>query len=308
LSERDTATSILCNALVAPRQRIVYVPTPKIACTSIKWALAERESSPRRRARLDTSGEQSRELTIHERSVHGLASLHALPPDERESILRDSAWVRFCVVRDPYERLISGWVDQWLLGRRHGVAHPEITVADGLSDAPFDVGSEFRKTVRALKSETELLADRHFRPQRDTLDPEHFPYTHVVNVTNLDEFNREVAASDPARARLKFRRRNAGIRFSADALYDRATGEIVDEVFAEDFATFGLAHRTFAESPPPVLLSLNERAMIRMIRLRNERIADVSAVARGERREPSRLLHLTHRARLRLTRRSASDR
>jgi hypothetical protein len=306
VSEREPAGGINRNALIAPTLRIVYVPTPKIACTSIKWALAEKEGSPRPRSRSDISGEQTRELTIHNQAVNGLTTLETLSRSDREALLRDPTWIRFCVVRDPYERLISGWVDRVLLGRLGDVVEPALLRSDEGSEAvALDIGTMFRDTVRRLSrsEDTGLLADRHFRPQRQLLEPDTFPYTHIVNLAELDDFSRVIAESDPARAGLAFERRNAGIRFGPDQLYDRGTAEIVDDLFVDDFEAFGFSRRCFLDTAAPVPLSRNELSMIQMIRSRNERVDDLSAVARGQRRPRSRFQDRVRRVRRRLDRR-----
>jgi len=255
---------------VVPAARIVFVPTPKSACTTILWALAGPDDAPATRARRSVSRQQTRDLTIHDPLVHGLRSLRSLPAPERAAILADPEWVRFCVVRDPYQRLISGWVDRVLLGRS----------ADRLGPVGDDAGAMFREFVADLLDvHADLLDDVHFAPQARVLAPDTFPYTDVVESAGLADFFRTLQASDPARAGLQLARRNDGIGFDAGRMYDAATAAVVEQIFVDDFTTFGFPHREFPPSTTPVPLTANEVVLIDTIRRRDERIADLSALA-----------------------------
>ncbi|MBU3702572.1 MAG: hypothetical protein FGM58_11065, partial [Acidimicrobiia bacterium] len=92
------------QSLVAPTMKVVFVPTLKAGCTSVMWALAEAEGTL---ATDDVSelGDQSRDQSIHNPRIHGLAPLGSLEGEARRSILSSGEWTRFCVTRDPYARL-----------------------------------------------------------------------------------------------------------------------------------------------------------------------------------------------------------
>ncbi|MEY4600335.1 MAG: Sulfotransferase family, partial [Actinomycetota bacterium] len=98
------------STLVAPRLKVLYTPTTKVACTTIKWMLAEAEGS----LNLDViprllAANLHRSQTIHNRHVSGLQKLNELPEHQIEEILSSSDWVRLAALRDPIARSYSSW-------------------------------------------------------------------------------------------------------------------------------------------------------------------------------------------------------
>jgi len=98
------------STLVAPRLKVMYTPTTKVACTTIKWMLAEAEGS----LNLDViprllAANMHRSQTIHNRHVSGLQKLNELPEHQIEEILSSSDWIRIAALRDPIARSYSAW-------------------------------------------------------------------------------------------------------------------------------------------------------------------------------------------------------
>jgi len=110
----------------------------------MKWAMAVAEGRVSAASAVAVGGE-TRDQMIHDPRVHGLATFASLRPNERQIVLDDPSWVRLCVTRDPYSRLLSGWTNRVLLSgvdRRMGndVFIPESTDQNVLSD----LGERFR--------------------------------------------------------------------------------------------------------------------------------------------------------------------
>jgi len=93
----------------------LFTETPKGACTAMKWVLAVVERSTVSARVLGR--ETSMPMRIHHRENHGIKSLTHFDIDEFERLRSDSRVTRFCVVPNPYARLlVSSW-DHFPLSR-----------------------------------------------------------------------------------------------------------------------------------------------------------------------------------------------
>ena len=246
----------------APRNRIVYVPTPKVACTSIKNALVQAEDAWLR-TESPTSLRQSGS-SLHRRETHSLGSVADLAPERLEEILHDPDWIRFCVTRRPYERLASAWVEKILLTDPALPAEFQTLTVANRTPA---VGSHFREFVRGLGNGTnKALDDPHFSPQSTLLDVEGFAYTHVLDLSELGGFAEWIRTTDESRQGFDLGpARNQSIKVPLRAMYDRQTAEIVDDLYRTDFGILDYEHETFGDEPDAFELTSNEFLMVERI-------------------------------------------
>ena len=95
-------------SFVSNKHRIVYVETPKNACTPLKWILARIHDRdvPLVHYPLETS----LEMCIHYRDHHPLPALTDFSESEVRKILKHYRLV--CVVRNPFTRLVSAWANK----------------------------------------------------------------------------------------------------------------------------------------------------------------------------------------------------
>lgn len=271
------------QSLVAPRSRLVYVPTPKVACTSLKSAVVDLEG-----ARKDVFGagpEQTEQQSIHDPSVYSLRSLAQLSAAERDEALTDERWVRFCLTRDPYDRVLSAWANKVLLGGLGGPLDEQLAEV-GLpgvgSTESVDLGVMFRAFVHRLSSNDPRFGDDHLAPQVTLLDVDRFPYTHIVDLSDLDHLLAELRSSHPSRAGFVLGpRANEGLRLRSEDLYDADTAAVIESLYAADFRRFGYACRSFPKVARPMMASPNELMLVSMVRERNDRIAALSGIARS---------------------------
>ena len=96
--------------LVAPKLKIMYCPTTKVACSSIKMLLAKASGSYDQ-SRLDRliSPHMARSQTIHELGVSGLTKLIDMNANQIDEILNSPEWLRVYATRDPLARAYSAW-------------------------------------------------------------------------------------------------------------------------------------------------------------------------------------------------------
>jgi hypothetical protein len=279
------------QALISRELKLLYVPTPKVGCTSMKWAMAVAEGTVSAESAIAAGGE-TRDQLIHDPAVHGLAAFASLRPNERQIVLEDPSWVRLCVTRDPYSRLLSGWTNRVLLSgvdRRIGniVFIPESTDQHILSD----LGERFRDFVRKLLGpKNPDVRDPHFRPQFQLLRPDVFPYTDVVDVKELDEFVARFVASSSERRQFNLLSMNRSMRIDPQGVFDAETGKLVDSFFAADFEQFSYQRLQFAEVAEPLRLSTREMDLISIVKAQSNRVDEMRQLMERDPRLRSRVL------------------
>ena len=111
-----------------------------------------------------------------------------------------------------------------------------------------------------------MLDDPHFTPQSELLDIENFAYTHVVDLTGLEEFAGWIRTSSDSRRGFELGKpMNRSMKVPLRVMYDRTTGETVDALYASDFKCLGYAHETFDDEAQAFELNSNELVMAELI-------------------------------------------
>ena len=111
------------HTLVSPSLKIMYVPSTKVACSSIKMMLAEANGSYNiDNARWLHSPNISLSQTIHEIEVSGLDLFRYMPEAEQNVMWESPEWWRVGALRSPYARLYSTFENRILILRQTGIA------------------------------------------------------------------------------------------------------------------------------------------------------------------------------------------
>ncbi len=263
---------------------MIYVPTLKAGCTSVMWALATTEGTLAPRGTYSELADQSRDQAIHNPRIHGLPSLSSFSAAEREVMLSDSEWTRFCITRDPYARLLSGWLNRAFLYSTGAELSfvPEDPVLEPFvpdSDSAEDVGVRFRSFVRRLAgAERASYVDPHFATQVSLTRPDVFPYTDVVRLSDLGEFAARVAAGDPRSSGFDPNSRNVSLRVRPEEVFDTKTAALVDEYYAEDFERFGYSNKSFPDVAESLSFSTREMALVRLLLERSDRLIELASL------------------------------
>jgi len=275
------------SSLVCKRSRVLYVPTPKAACTSLKWLFATFEDAvvpPEQTA----CNLETRAMAIHFPGVNRVDRLIDLDTATRNEVLTGAEWVRLGVTREPCERILSGWINRQVLVPYGGplgalLDVPEDAIA-GRGAAPIDLRAGFRKFVLDLDKPGSLrYTDPHFVPQAEVLEIDRIAYTDLVDVKDLESFVARLRSSSARRQGLgSLPRVNLSPSFPVAAMYDRETVEVVQRLHAADYERFGYRVPEPDEAQPPVLLNPNELLMIRELRERAQRIEDLAALAQPQ--------------------------
>jgi hypothetical protein len=227
------------HTVVLPRQRVLFLPMPKAACTSILWTLAGVAGLGPEDFENSTLPEPSAALTVHD--------MNAWAPENRlaehpAAILEEDGWLRFTVVRDPWRRLWSAWVSKLLLREpRFAAEYGDAPWFPRLPADPDAVVEDFRRFVHAVGAGD--AQDVHWSVQHDLSSQ--LPLTHVGRTEQLREtlslLHRHIGAPLPAAGD----RRNAGALPMPSHAYDGPTAAIVRRHYAADLAAFA-----YDDAPP----------------------------------------------------------
>jgi hypothetical protein len=93
----DTCYTWGYSARVSSRHHYLTVATPKVACTTLKRVLQHWEGEPE-------PGDWGK---VHEAGIE--MRLARFDTETVMRILTDGVWLRFCFVRNPYDRMFSAW-------------------------------------------------------------------------------------------------------------------------------------------------------------------------------------------------------
>jgi hypothetical protein len=173
------------RTVVLPELRILFLPIPKAAWTSILWLLARIARIPPETFAHSTLPGVSPALTVHDMGLWG--SGHRLADyegEERDRVLTEPGWLRFSVVRHPAPRIWSAWQSKLLLREpRFAPVFGEEPWFPRIPSDPAEVVEDFRRFVAAV--ERGEAVDVHWAVQQDLLSQ--LPLGHVGRLEELDD-------------------------------------------------------------------------------------------------------------------------
>jgi hypothetical protein len=180
------------TALVLEKYPIAYVFTPKVGSTSIKHALYQLEHGrPWEKGTL----RNGRPIYVH--SWRGI--------DPRRPIERLEGYFRFCVVRDPIERLLSAYSNR-VWRRSLPSLDSEAAVAKGLTQRP-DL-SFFIANLEAYRQHSRAIR-RHTIPQIGCIGTDLSVYDRVFRLDELHLLPDVIERATGARIELEHHQRSS---------------------------------------------------------------------------------------------------
>lgn len=266
-------------ALVAPTLQVLYVPTPKAACTTIKLMLATAEGTHRpdladRMAVMHVSRAQ----TIHHPRVHGLQTLAEVPTRERRAILASPDWLRIASLRDPIARAYSAWENRIFL-RAHRRSTTLIDIAhDVHTDGKVDIAASFAHFARMIGERADpFMADHHFQPQVNLVRPDLIEYSRLVRVDVPNGIDALAALLRERSGRpIEAKRLNEGLGVKVDRVCDADTANRLMATYAADYDAFGFSTREWSTSVAPLVLGDLETRLLNQYRNAFERAVSVA--------------------------------
>ncbi|TLP74720.1 glycosyltransferase [Pseudomonas nitroreducens] len=270
---------LLHNSYFSSKNNLLYISTPKVACTSLKWWIARLEGYSAAIRQLGGSQESSPELIIHD-TFHKVAPEVTRFDQARLSGLFDAPDVlRFAVVRNPYKRIFSAWQSKLLLQEpfqstpylKHDFFHMRVSTPESIAYA-------FEAFLEHLASEeAPAFWDLHWTPQVDLLSPDAVPYTLIAQLENTSKLEELLQQSLGSNFINPFTSSNANeslIPFSSEYFTPRST-QLISELYRDDFERFG-----YETALPPSKAQQGSEAFrvalkgIDMLKSRHTRIAD----------------------------------
>ena len=149
--------------MVAERHQLFYIPVAKCACTSLKSMMVRLAGI--------TQPDIAVELGVHlvtDRFNTGV-QLKDQPMDRARAILASDQFFKFSVIRDPFERLVSAYLEKFVYKRHseRNLLHtrPVITAVQGRADIDLQRGISFDELLEYILGQDPFELDAHWRPQ-----------------------------------------------------------------------------------------------------------------------------------------------
>ena len=254
---RDDLPLYVSGSYVLPQYKVAYVATPKAACSSMKWMLAELAGEDLDAFRRSTAPVVTRSLTIHKRALWSQTpTLRDFTARQRSQMTAENGWFTFAVVRQPASRLWSAWQSKLLLGEpRYHRQWEDESFLPRVPQTTADVVEDFRRFALGLPDgiSARALTDRHFQSQAAILRPDVVPYRTVYRTSQIPQLMSELGAhvaaqGGPALPALTTSNETP-LKAHADAFDDEVLAAI-GRTYADDLAAFG-----FDELKPKGLLT-----------------------------------------------------
>jgi hypothetical protein len=210
--------------------RYVYSAVGKAANSTVKHHLFE----------LEYAGTRYKTKSVHDRQSAPLLSPFQLPEDLLEEVLTSQKYFRFSVVRNPYSRLLSCYLDRITLG--NGAAYRQLIRALGKEEGYTVSFSEF---IRTACAQTPFAQNNHWRLQVAEICADVIPFDFIgKQETFADDMSKIWSRIAPHRPMPKFNHSNkspsvTGARSRLKDFYTEELAELVRIAYQSDFERFG---------------------------------------------------------------------
>ena len=270
------------HALIAPRIKAMYVPTTKVACSTLKLLISQIEGSYNEQAAREIiTPNISQEQTIHNYRVHGLRRMFDLAPQEQWEAIQSPDWLRVAALRDPLKRAYSSWENRAFL-RAPGTPKSILdTCSDVLVDGRVDVAATFKKFARAIHADRDAFAiDDHFRPQFNNLYSNQLEYQEFIRIDTPGEMQRLAdVLNSRGGTNIALQRLNSGLGIKAEQVYDRETADLIEQTYHEDYEWFHFERHNYAASTASFVLDPLQQAFLLNLRQTTDRLQTLSNAA-----------------------------
>ena len=219
------------------RFKYVYIETPKVACSTIKYYLQL----------LEYDGDRSKiYYNVHIRSESPIRRVNELKYSEAQitQLLLGSEYFHFTFVRHPYTRILSCYIDKIVQRAYKSGTDGRFELLGFASDA--DVS--FVEFLRAVRNQPLREMDIHWMPQADILGVlNDYRYDYIGRFEHFDaDFARVLERlGAPADWYQTIENRQWSVTNAKEKLLEYYTPEaieLVQEIYAEDFVRFGYGY------------------------------------------------------------------
>ena len=169
--------------MFSQRHKVLYLPVAKCGCTSLKTLMLDLAEVSNR--------DEAKKIDVHfvTDTFDTGVQLNDAPVSEAKSILRDDGYFKFAVLRDPFDRLVSAYLEKFVYNRmvEANQAHTKsvLRLVYGSNDVDYKRGVTFTQFVETiLKQEPESL-DSHWTCQSRYLNG----VDTGINIYRLDQLD-----------------------------------------------------------------------------------------------------------------------
>jgi hypothetical protein len=235
------------NSFVLAEHKMVYIPVTKVACSALRWMVADLAGADFSRFYRASGAHQSRLMTIHSKRTpwQFAPQIRRVPPELRAEISRDNGWFVFAVIRDPWTRLWSAWQSKFLVRHTPYVReYGDEPWFPRIPTKPDDILDDWLRFVEAAPWRTNplLKQDRHFRSQYSSVRPQGINYSKIYDLhdmsalfadihTHLRELGLDKELYTP-------RANENPVPMTAEAL-EHGADEWIRKLYKRDFAEWG---------------------------------------------------------------------
>lgn len=267
------------NSYRSEQHKLLYVATPKVACTTLKWWIASLEGLSEKIRNTSDSFESDPELVIHD-VFHRIApNVTGLKLNDLSDALTQDEFFRFALVRNPYKRIFSAWQSKILL-REPLQSSPYIS--SDFYHYPIknmsDIAGAFESFLEHIAAnETPTFLDLHWTPQVNLLRPDIINYSSLVKIEEVEKINQSLSDWLGPYIPTPFRDHRSNesmIPYLSEFVTERSK-QLICALYGLDFETFGYETK-LPESK--AIFSTEQWAVayqaIKLIRGRHQRISD----------------------------------
>lgn len=286
-SSEPAWTHLRWNSYLSSRHKLLYVATPKVACTSLKWWFASLEGYSQALRSPNGSQETDPDSVIHD-TFHKVApEVTGLLPEALVEALTADDYFRFAVVRNPFNRIFSAWQSKILLREplqidAYSLQEFVYLPIDGLGD----ISAAFERFLEYLSAEeAPSFRDVHWMPQSELLRPDLVNYSMLARIEDSGPLGRALLerlgpdVEDPFAAR----RSNKSLVPYLSELISPRSRELIQSIYASDFELFGYDLDTPAGNAAFSVEQCNIAIQaIGMLRGRHQRFAEIRATDQSQ--------------------------
>lgn len=228
--DNSTVKDLSYATHVSLKYKYIYVETPKVACSTVKMTLQRLELEDPFFTRDDFED-------LHRREYSPLLKLQQIP--DFSSYFTRSDFYKFCFVREPYQRLLSCYLDK--------ICRPTnfkkmVLKAMGLDEADINRNISFDEFVEVVENQSPVEMDYHWRPQYYLTCQKNIKYDYIgrLELFSSDFFNigREISPNFEQYYIPEVRHKTDASTL-VSVYYNNELYEKVYEIYEIDFVNFG---------------------------------------------------------------------
>ena len=214
---------------ISLRNKLIFFEIPKNASSSVKTMLHHIEYD-------NVSYSHSTQADLHSRSFSPLLT----PFQVRDfgDLLADPSFLKFCIFRDPFERLVSAYRDKIVV---NGQFHQEIRSLTGTRGTEYPSFKEFLYWIANQKVSD---MDSHWRPQYLQSYLYAVPSMRVLSMDRMADINTAIKThlGTDKFSLGKIAPHATTHKVDLKAEYDEPSADLVRKKFSEDFVIWNKLH------------------------------------------------------------------